>query len=267
MFAINKLLFLTMMLDMRIALLGLAVWARETAYHAITRYSFRSGIVLRAAGDADDIAAQIAAAVDEAVAGLKASNKTLQAELRAAKAKGKDVDHDEVERLRSQVEDLTEQVATAGKEVKTLTTRAEKAEAAAAAETAAVSKLVVENGLMAALSAAGVTDADFAASAAAMIRAGNKIELTTDGDARVATVNGKPLADHVKEWSASDSGKKFVSAPNNGGGGAGGPGGKPAPINPFKAETKNVTAQGALFKENPALARSMAADAGITLPD
>ena len=217
----------------------------------------------------NDIAEQIAAAVEEATAGLKASKAALQAELRVAKSKvkGSDIDPADVERLERQVEELTAQVAKANKDVTTLTKRAETAEAAAAAETAAVSKLVVENGLMSALSAAGVTDADFAASAAAMIRAGNKIELTTDGDARVAMVNGKPLADHVKEWSASDSGKKFVSAPNNGGGGAGGPGGKPAPINPFKAETKNVTAQGALFKENPTLARQMAVEAGVPIPD
>lgn len=267
MFAINKLLFLTMRLDARIAMLGLAVWARETAYHTITRYSFRTGVVLRAAGDADDdVQARIDAAVEAAVAGLKANNAALKADLRKAKA-GSEIDPAEVERLEARVEELNALVTKANKDVTTLTKRAETAEAAAAAETAAVSKLVVENGLMAALSAAGVTDPDFAAAAAASIRSGQKIELTTDGDTRVAVVGGKPLGDYVKEWSASDSGKKFVSAPNNGGGGAGGPGGKPAPTNPFKAETKNVTAQGALFKENPTLARQMAAEAGVPIPD
>jgi hypothetical protein len=196
---------------------------------------------------------------------LTAKNRELIAEKRRA-GEGK-VDAAEVERLESQIEQLNTQLSAVQKEAKTLTTRAEKAEAAAAADASAVQKLVVENGLMAALSAAGVSDPDFAAAAAASIRAGHKIELTTDGDTRVATVNGKPLADHVKEWSASDTGKKFVSAPGHSGGGAGGPGGKPAPTNPFKAETKNVTAQGALFKENPALARSMAAEAGVPISD
>lgn len=208
---------------------------------------------------------KIAEAVATATDKLAAKNRELIAEKRRA-GEGK-VDAAEVERLESQVEQLTTQLTAVQKDAKTLTTRAEKAEAAAAAETAAVSKLVVDNGLMSALSAAGVTDPDFAAAAAASIRSGQKIELTTDGDARVAVVGGKPLGDYVKEWSASDSGKKFVSAPNNGGGGAGGPGGKPAPTNPFKAETKNVTAQGALFKENPTLARQMAAEAGVPIPD
>lgn len=266
MFAIQKLIFLSALINVRIALLGFKVWARETAYHAVTRYAFRTGVVLRAAGDADDIAAQIAAAVEEATKELKANNTRLTGELRAARAKGKDLDPAEFERLAAEVESLTQQVKDANKKADTATKAAETATTALGAETAAVQKLVVENGLMAALSAAGVTDPDFAAAAAASIRGGQKIEMTVDGDNRVATIGSKPLADYVKEWAGSDSGKKFVAAPNHGGGGAGGPGGKAPAANPFAKETVNVTAQSQLFKENPTQARALAAEVGVIIP-
>ena len=41
---------------------------------------------------------------------------------------------------------------------------------------------------------------------------------------RMAFVGDKPLGDYVKEWSQGDKGKHYVSAPNNGGGGAQNPG-------------------------------------------
>jgi len=41
---------------------------------------------------------------------------------------------------------------------------------------------------------------------------------------RMAFVGDKPLGEHVKEWSQGDKGKHYVSAPANGGGGAGDPG-------------------------------------------
>lgn len=264
MFAINYLLFLTFLLDMRIALLGLTVRARETAYHAITRYAFRTGAILCAKEDDDDIQARIDAAVEEATAGLKANNLALKADLRKAKA-GKDIDPAEVDRLTAEVESLTQQVKDANKQVTTLTKRAETAEKSLETEAAAVAKLVIDNGLMAALSTAGVTDPDFVAAAAASIRGNHKIELADENGSRVAKIGGKALADHVKEWAATDSGKKFVAAPAHGGGGAGGPGGKPPASNPFDPKTRDLGAQGALYKENPTQAKAMAAEHGVTL--
>jgi hypothetical protein len=46
-----------------------------------------------------------------------------------------------------------------------------------------------------------------------------QVNIVTEGDKRIAKVGDKLLADHLKEWSATDEGKHFVSADNNSGGG------------------------------------------------
>ena len=76
---------------------------------------------------------------------------------------------------------------------------------------------MVENGLTEALLAANVAP-QFVEAAKAML--GKGVTVATDGDTRKAVVGDKSLGDYVKEWAASDSGKHFVSAPANGGGGS-----------------------------------------------
>jgi len=49
-------------------------------------------------------------------------------------------------------------------------------------------------------------------------------QVAVEGDARVVKIGDKVLPDFIKEWSASDEAKHFISAPANNGGGA--PGGK-----------------------------------------
>ncbi len=43
------------------------------------------------------------------------------------------------------------------------------------------------------------------------------------------------------------------------------PGGKPPVSNPFKKDSLNLTEQGKLLRDNPALARQMAAEAGVKI--
>lgn len=262
---LSRLKVVLFLLSLQTMLLGLKVWARESAYHAITRYSYRTGLVLRA-GDDDDIEARIAAAVEEAVGPLKAKNKELLGKIKKLQADG-DADPAEVERLEAEVDRLKTDLTAANKSVKDLTKRAETAEQSLASEQAAAQRLIVDNGLAAALTEAGVTNPAMHKAAAALIRTGQKIEITADGDARVAKIGDKTLGDFVKAWAAGDEGKTFVAAPGNGGGGAPGSGshggGK---ANPWAKDTFSLTEQGKLFTENPTLARSMAQEAGVTLP-
>lgn len=262
---IDRLIIAALLLKLQIFLLGQKVWLRERAYHALTRYSFLTGLVLRAADlDSDDVKAAIAAAVEEATAGLKDNNRKLLADLKKAK-QGREIDPAELERLEGEVENLKTQLTAANKDLKTAKTAAEKASADLAAEQAATQRLLVDQGLTAALTEAGVTNPVMLKAAAAMLRA-EKIEIATEGDSRVAKIGDKLLGDHVKAWASGDEGKAFVSAPNNGGGGAGGSGGGGGKVNPWAKDSLNMTEQGKLYIENPTLARSMAAEHGVTLP-
>lgn len=263
---LQRLKIRALFLALQIELLGLRVWLRETAYHASTRHMKRLGVLAYAVDlEDDDVKAAIAAAVDEAVSGLKANNKQLQADLRKAKSQGKDLDPAELERLEGEVEKLSTQLADANKQLKTATKAAEDATKALTAEQTHTQKLLVENGLVSALTEAGVKDPVMLKAAAAMLRAGNKIEISVDGETRTAKVGDKVLGDFVKGWAQGDEGKAFVAAPQHGGGGAAG-GGKPGgAANPFAKDTFDLTAQGKLYTENPTQAKAMAAEAGVTL--
>lgn len=75
------------------------------------------------------------------------------------------------------------------------------------------------------------------------------------------------IADYIESWARSDEAKPFLPASGNEGSGArgGGSGGDRGRANPWKKETFNLTEQGKIAKENPALAKQLAAAAGKSL--
>lgn len=240
---LSRLKFALLLIAVQIQLLGLKVWAFERAYHAITRYTFRTGLVLRADGDdGDDIDAKIAAAVEAATSGLKAKNTELLAKVRKLQA-GDTIDPADVERLESEVERLKGELNTANKSLKEATKRAETAEKSLGEEQAHTASLLVDGGLTSALTEAGVKNPAHLKAAAALLKTTAKVEVTAgENGARTAMVDGKPLADFVKTWSASDDGKAFVAATVNTGGGAGG-GGNGTPPKGNVAGTREERAQ------------------------
>lgn len=161
----------------------------------------------------------VAEAVEEATGGLKSKNQQLMDELKAAK-KGKAVDPAELERLEAERDELQTKLSAADRTVKDAVKAKETAEKALQAESGFTHKLLVENGLREQLAAQGVTNAVHQKAAMAMLA--GQVQIAADGDTRVAKVGDKVLADFVKEWSAGDEGKHFVSAPSNSGGGASG---------------------------------------------
>jgi len=168
-------------------------------------------------------AEEIQAMIDEAVAGLKAKNEELLTDNKRLKTdlrKTQEIKPEDFAALESEVESLRAKLTTAEKQVRDATKQAETATKALEAESGYTRKLLVENGLRAELAAAGVTNAVHQKAAMAMLASG--VEVTLDGDNRVAQLGGKPLAEAVKEWAAGDEGKHFISAPMNGGGGANG---------------------------------------------
>lgn len=210
----------------------------------------------------EDTKAALAEAVAKAVEKLEAKNRELIAEKRR-QGEGK-IDAAELERVEAERDALATKLATVEKEFKTLSKTAETATKALEAEQKHTQKLLISEGLAKALAEAGVTDPKLQRAAAALLRAENSIEVVVEGEARTAKVGDKALAEFVKGWAQGDDGKTFVAAPANSGGGAtGGTGG--GAVNPWAPDSRNMTEQGRMYKENPTQAKAMAAQHGVTL--
>lgn len=145
---------------------------------------------------------------------LLGENKKLKNDLRATQT----IKPEDLTAAEARADKAEAALAEAGKAVKSLTAERDKAVKTLESETGFTTKLLVENGLSAALTAAGVKEAPHLKAVMAMLTPA--VQIVADGDNRVAKVGDKVLADHIKEWAASDEGKFFVTAPNNGGGGA-----------------------------------------------
>lgn len=188
--------------------------------------------------DVDKAVEAAVAKVQESIDKLEAKNEELVGDLRKARAearKAKEIDPAEVERLEAQVEELTGKLTAAEKAAKDATTTAEKATKALEAESAFTQKLLIQDGLKSALIGAGVKDEDHLDVLSAKFAGGAKV--VTEGDERKAMYGDKPLTDFIKEWAGTDSGKKYVAAPANSGGGAGGgKGGEGGPKTVTRAE-------------------------------
>ena len=171
---------------------------------------------------------EIQAMIDEAVAsateGLKNHNKQLLADLKRNERNGKSVDPAEVERLEAALEKSQADNATLQKQYKDLSKNFEEKSNALDSESKYTRQLLIQNGLTAELSKAGVTNPTHLKAVQAMLK--ENVQIVVEGDARIAKIGDKALSDFVKEWAAGDEGKHFVQAPANSGGGAtGGNGG------------------------------------------
>lgn len=161
----------------------------------------------------------------ESLAAQTETNNGLKADLTKAKAelrKGQTIDPGEYAALQSENEALKTQLSTTDKTIKTLTTERDKALDTLKNESAITVNMQRERDLTEALSAAGVTNPINLKAAKAMLAA--QVTVVTDGDKRITKVGDKPLPEFLKEWSATDEGKHFVSAPGNSGSGSQGSG-------------------------------------------
>lgn len=169
---------------------------------------------------------QLDAAIEKAVGPLKDSvtkletkNEELIGENRKLK-RGAEIKPEDLTAAEERADKAEKALAEVQKELKAATTAKEKAEKALETESSFTAKLLIQDGLKSALIEAGVKDPDYLDLAVAKFSSSAKV--TVDGEERKATIGDKPLADHIKEWAATDAGKKFVAAPTNSGGGAGG---------------------------------------------
>lgn len=167
---------------------------------------------------APEVQDAIKSAVEDQVSQLKAKNAELISEVRKLR-KGAEVDPQEVEQLRGELEAATGKIQDLTKQAKTFQADAEKFRKQAEAESGYTSKLLIENGLNEALTKAGVKP-EYLKAAKAMLS--SNVQLKQDGESRQPVIGDKALQDFVAEWSKGDEGKHFVAAPVNSGGGANG---------------------------------------------
>lgn len=167
-----------------------------------------------------EIQAAIDAAVDVAKAALQAKNTEL-INKNSKLMKGQEIDPQTVIDLEAQVDKLQAELVTSQKSAKETGKSLETLQTQLKAETGFTQKLLIDNGLTDELVKNGVAP-QFLPAVKAMFA--GQAQIVAEGDTRTAKIGDKSVSDFVKEWAASDDGKHFVKAPENGGGGSQGSG-------------------------------------------
>ncbi len=162
--------------------------------------------------------------LDELIASIEAmqeSQKGLKADLAKAKAKAKgaEIDPEEHAALQTKVEELSNELSKATgnskKEIDKLTAQLQEKDGA-------LNTYLIEAGLTDALAKSGVKP-EFMDASKALLKA--QAVIKAENGQYQALIGEKPLADAIKEWAVSETGKHFVAAPANSGGGSQGGGG------------------------------------------
>ena len=176
----------------------------------------------------------IEAMIDEAVTGLKTKNMDLAARLEKARA-GKTIDPDDYKELEARANKAEDELKAATKALKSATGDLEITRKAHESESEFTKRLLVDNGLVDALTKAGVTNPVNLKAAKAMLK--DQVSLVIDGESRKAMIGDKDLTTAITAWAGGDEGKHFIAAPSNSGGGAQGSG-KPATADIMKLSAK-----------------------------
>lgn len=163
--------------------------------------------------------------------------------LKAAKAKGTEIDPEDYARLQEEVSTLNEKLNASGKLSKAETDKLMKA---LAEKDTALSTYLIDAGLSTELSTAGVAK-QFIKPLMSMFKSDAKVK-AEDGKYS-AVIGEKDLKTAVSEFLGSDEGKHFIAAQQSSGGGAGGGGARTGNAKKFGDMTGAERV--ALFKKDP----------------
>lgn len=158
-------------------------------------------------------------------------------------ARGAEISITDYEELKSQLEETKSALSKAEKTYKA---EIEKLTKNLGEKDGALQKYLIDGGLTDALAKAGVAP-QFMDAAKALLR--QQAAIKADDSGLQAVLGDKPMMDAIKEWAASDTGKHFVAAPRNSGGGAAGSqnGGTQKPFKDMTSEERTT-----LYRTNPA---------------
>ena len=166
-----------------------------------------------------DIQTQIKEAVEKETDGLKKKNDELLSELKGERDKRKELEQQAQEKEQQAAEKDGDIEKVKEQYEKKLEQERNKLNEQVENYKSQVHKMVVDQGLQSALSQAGVAP-HYQEAAHHLIKGKHQIEIEESNNGPAAKVDGKPLQDFISEWSQSDTGKNFVAAANNSGGGA-----------------------------------------------
>ena len=167
-----------------------------------------------------EITPEIQAIIDAEKSALQAKNQEL-IDKNKKLMKGQEIDPQTVVDLEAQIDKLQSDLAVSQKSAKESVKTLETLQGQLKAETGFTQKLLIDNGLTDELVKNGVAP-QFLPAVKAMFA--GQAQIVAEGDTRTAKIGDKSVSDFVKEWAASDDGKHFVKAPENGGGGSQGSG-------------------------------------------
>jgi hypothetical protein len=159
------------------------------------------------------------AELETSVEKLTGKNREVIQDNTRLKAKSQEIDVDKYATDMVNLENMTTQNATLTKQVEDGTALQTQLKELAAGSDAKLRTYMTDNELTAALITAKVKP-EFIGAAKAMLQSGVTVADTDAG--LVAQMGEKSIADGIAEWALSDSGKHFVVAPENAGGGADG---------------------------------------------
>ncbi|PSL23469.1 hypothetical protein [Dyadobacter jiangsuensis] len=169
----------------------------------------------------EDLKKAVDEAVDKATKGLKEKNAELlgklkeEKETREASEEAKRIAEEEAANKSGDIEKIKQQLEAKHKrELDTASDKATKAEAR-------LNQVLIDNGLTDALIKAKIAP-QFLEMAKDHIKARHTPEIGEVDGAVTALIGGKAIGEFITEWSQGDSGKHFIAAPTNGGGGSNG---------------------------------------------
>jgi hypothetical protein len=122
-------------------------------------------------------------------------------------------------------------------------------------------QLRVDTALDAAMDKAGIP-AHFKKAVKAMFS--GEVEITEEDGKHIANIGDQPIGEHFTAWADTDEGKHYVGDGGNGGGGGGGGDGGNGQANPWAKDTRNLTEQGQMERDNPDLANQLKREAGVS---
>ncbi len=214
--------------------------------------------------------------VAEQTEGLVAKNNELLSEVKKFKTKAKTVEGFDVEdykRLKSAEDEIEVKKAEAegnykellDKQTNKFTSEIDSLKEQLSGEQSFTRNLLVDNAMTDKLLEAGVAKPLIPAAKALLMQ--NEMDIVTEGDKRSAVVKTDDgelgIADFVNKWTQGEQGSHFLAAPANGGGGTT-PSSKSSGVsNPWKTESRNLTEQARIKKENPELASKLKSEAGV----
>lgn len=183
--------------------------------------------------------------IEEVTAALSAKNAELLREVKTAKAKarGADIDPADHAALQSQVEELESKLRTTEGKLKADTDRLTKT---ANDASTSFTKYLIDAEIGSAIAKSGA-DAKYFDAVKALH--GGKATVRSENGVHTVLIGDKPVAEHLTQWVASDSGAPYrAAAVNTGGGAAGGSKGQGA----GKFSEMTSEAKTALFRTDPA---------------